>query len=103
MLSKKGFTLVELMVTVAIVGILMAIVTSNFTTSRSRSRDAKRVSDINQIQLALELYFDRCDEYPATLSLTAKNGSCPTGIELGSFISKIPTAQSPGSYEYGVK
>jgi prepilin-type N-terminal cleavage/methylation domain-containing protein len=61
---KKGFTLVELIVVIAIIGILTGIVTTNFASSRSRARDAKRISDLGHIQLALELYFDRCKQYP---------------------------------------
>ena len=94
--SGKGFTLVELMVVIGIIGILSGIIVTNLTSSKSKSRDARRVSDVNQIQLALEQYFDRCGQYPiptgtsnAQISLTAQNG-CPSGITFGSYISVIP-------------
>jgi prepilin-type N-terminal cleavage/methylation domain-containing protein len=61
---QKGFTLVELLVVIAIIAILTGIVATNFTSARSRARDAKRVSDLGHIQLAIELYFDRCKQYP---------------------------------------
>ncbi|MCX6718850.1 MAG: type II secretion system protein [Candidatus Taylorbacteria bacterium] len=86
----RAFTLVELMVAISIMAILTAIIVTNLMSSRAKARDGKRVSDINQIQLALEFYYDRCHEYPATLSPNANNDSCPAGITLGSFIAQIP-------------
>ena len=96
--SHAGFTLIELMVVIAIIAILTAIITANFTSAKSRSRDTKRVSDIAQIQLALAGFFDRCNAYPATLDTTATSATCPSGITLGSFISRIPSP--PNSSEY---
>jgi prepilin-type N-terminal cleavage/methylation domain-containing protein len=106
MKKNTGFTLIELLVTIAIIAILTAIITANFSTARSRSRDAKRISDIANIQLALSLYFDRCNQYPTNLTgaLTTKTEGCPSGISLDSFITKIPTPPQPGQttvYAYG--
>lgn len=107
---QKAFTIVELLVVVAIIAILTAITTASFATSKSKARDAKRISDLNQIQLALELFFDRCNQYPVVSGtipdINAGAGGtngCPTGISLASFISKIPSAPNSGEiYEYGV-
>lgn len=101
-LNKKGFSLIELIVVIAIIAILSAVIITNITSSRSKARDAKRISDIANIQLALEQFFDRCRQYPSTYSLGSDNG-CPTGITLNSFISVLPTAPSPGTYEYSVR
>ena len=103
-----GFTLVELMVVIAIISILTSIITTSFSTARSKARDAKRISDLGHIQLALELYYDRCKEYPTTSPLDINdNNGCPPGITLGTFISKIPTTPVPASgidylYDYAV-
>ncbi len=108
--NRKGFTIIELLVSVGIIAILTAIITANFATAKAKSRDAKRVSDIAQLQLALELYFDRCSQYPQLstgsannylMSLSAANG-CPSGISLASFISKLPTPPTAGDYRYAV-
>jgi len=61
--AQKGFTLVELMVVIAIIGILSAIILANFTTARSKSRDGQRISDISQIQYALAAYFNQCKQH----------------------------------------
>lgn len=65
----KGFTLIELLVVIAIIGVLASIVLASLNSARRKSRDARRIADIKQIQLALELYFDAKREYPDTLSL----------------------------------
>jgi len=61
---KKGFTLIELLVVIAIIGILSSIVMASLNSARAKSRDAKRLSDIKSLQLALELYFDHNKAYP---------------------------------------
>ena len=64
---KRGFTLIELLVVIAIIGILSSVVLASLNSARQKSRDAKRVSDIQNLQLALELSFDSNSEYPDSL------------------------------------
>ena len=52
-----GFTLVELLVVISIIGLLAGIVLSSLNSARAKGRDARRVSDIKQLQLALTLYY----------------------------------------------
>ncbi|MGC9605228.1 MAG: prepilin-type N-terminal cleavage/methylation domain-containing protein [Minisyncoccia bacterium] len=101
-LTSRGFTLIELMVVVVVITLLSGIIYANFSSSRGKARDAQRVSDAGQIQLALGLYYDRCGQYPATLAISANSG-CPSGITLGSYISQIPVPPtSPlGQTSYG--
>jgi len=67
--AKRGFTLIELLVVIAIIGVLASIVLASLSTAREKSRDARRLADIKQIQLALELYADaNSASYPAALS-----------------------------------
>lgn len=61
---KRGFTLIELLVVISIIGILSAVVLSSLNTARGRARDAARLSDMHQIQTALELYFNNHNTYP---------------------------------------
>ena len=58
MKKKKGFTLVELLVVIAIIGLLSTLAFISLNNARSKARDAKRVSDVRQIQSALELYYN---------------------------------------------
>lgn len=63
--NGRGFTLIELLVVIAIIGILASIVLASLNTARRKSRDARRIADIKQIQLALELYADASGQlYP---------------------------------------
>lgn len=101
--SKKAFTIIELLIVIAIIAILTAIVMTNLTGSKAKARDAKRVSDLGQIQLALELFYDRCKSYPTALSLDDDALTlCPDGINLGTFIGKLPVDPTTlASYDYG--
>ncbi len=64
----RGFTLIELLVVIAIIGILSSVVLASLNTARKKSRDARRLSDIKQLQMALEMYFDSqsVGAYPVT-------------------------------------
>src|SRR3989344_4422772 len=64
MQQKQGFTLIELLVVIAIIGLLSTLAVVALNNAREKSRDAKRVSDIKQVQTALELYFADNSGYP---------------------------------------
>lgn len=63
--TERGITLIELLVVIAIIGLLASIVMASLNSARSKARDAKRLSDFKQIQLALELYRDANGQYPS--------------------------------------
>ncbi|HSI20556.1 MAG TPA: prepilin-type N-terminal cleavage/methylation domain-containing protein [Verrucomicrobiae bacterium] len=56
-MRKPAFTLVELMITVAIIGILAAIASVSYSGVRTRARDAQRINDLNQIKVVLSTYY----------------------------------------------
>jgi len=66
--SLRGFTLIELLVVIAIIGILSSVVLASLNSARQKGRDARRISDVKQIQLALELYYDANGAYPTAVS-----------------------------------
>lgn len=81
---QRGFTLIELLVVIAIIGILSSVVLASLNTARQKGRDARRISDIKQLQLALELNYDSAQSYPAALSTLSSSG----------YITTVPTDPS---------
>jgi prepilin-type N-terminal cleavage/methylation domain-containing protein len=67
--QRKGFTLIELMVVIAIIGILSAVGFVSFTNARISARDAKRKQDLRAVKVALELYYQKNRRYPTTTTL----------------------------------
>ena len=78
-INKKGFTLIELMVVVAIIGLLSTLAVVALGSAREKARDSKRLSDVKQVQTALELYYTDNNLYPVEASaviLGATNYAC---------------------------
>lgn len=62
--TRKGFTLLELLIVIGIIGLLATFAAVSLGNSRMRARDTKRVSDLRQFRKALELGFNQGDGYP---------------------------------------
>lgn len=75
----KGFTVLELLVTIAIVIVLLSVLFASLSVARGRSRDARRISDIREIQKALELFFDAHKTYPPALDNIVSEGLLRVG------------------------
>jgi prepilin-type N-terminal cleavage/methylation domain-containing protein len=90
--GQKGFTLIELLVVIAIIGLLSSVILGSLNSARKKGRDARRLSDVKEIQVALELYYSSqtTPGYPAALSSLV-----PT------YIAVLPTDPATGSnYNY---
>lgn len=64
MSQQKGFTLIELLVAVGIIGILASVSVVSVNSIRQKSRDAKRLSDVKEVQNALEAFLNNAGSYP---------------------------------------
>jgi len=71
----SGFTLVELLVTIAVIGILAAIVYGNFNPAKGLARDDIRKADLKSLQLALALYKAQNGRYPDACGGLAEHAS----------------------------
>ena len=90
-----GFTVIELLVVVAIIGIVSGIIVASVSGSKAKGRDAKRIADISVIQLALERYYDEKRYYPTDLSSSSNSD------DLSDYDSSVPTKDSSGNdYKY---
>lgn len=92
--NNKGFTLVELLVVIAIIGVLAAVVVTSLNTARSKSRDARRLSDVRQIITALQLYYNDNSAYPAEDVNNHPDASLG-GVAFSTYLSQYPTYPSP--------
>ncbi|MCX6703776.1 MAG: prepilin-type N-terminal cleavage/methylation domain-containing protein [Candidatus Zambryskibacteria bacterium] len=96
---KKGFTIVELLVSIAIIGLLSAVTFSSFAQSQERARVSKRVTDIKNIQNALEFYYAVSKSYPTTSGFwrsecSAWGGYAPSAVIPGlvpNYMSNMPS------------
>lgn len=66
--TTSGFTLIEVLVVVAIIGILSSVLYVSFGDARDNSRTKALQSEVKQVQLAIELYNAQNEEYPAALT-----------------------------------
>lgn len=105
MKTRKGFTLIELLVVIAIIGLLSTLAVIALNNARKKSRDAKRVADIKQVQTALEMYFNDKNAYPTCASgatpvafsglLDTGAADCAYGIK--EFMNGINTLSDPSN------
>lgn len=65
-MKKKAFTLIELLIVAAIIGVIQMVVIFTYLNAQKQSRDVTRKSDVNKIATALEMWHADKKEYPAT-------------------------------------
>lgn len=94
---------------IAIIGILSSVVLASLNGAREGARDARRQTDLNQIQLALEQLYAECGQYPQETAsvggeddLTIAAADCDLGADtsLSGFMSQIPSDPNGTSYGY---
>lgn len=93
--AKGGFTLIEILIVVSIIGLLASIIFVGLGSSRAKARDGRRITDLRSMQLGLEQFNLKYGQYPVTL---------PEIVSGGLGITKIPKDPSTGNnYLYATK
>ena len=82
MKSQKAFTFIELLVVITIIAVLMAIATVTYSSTMTKSRNAKRVADIQSIRSALEICRSEDGYYPTTINYGSGGVSCLSSVAL---------------------
>ncbi len=108
-MNKKGFTLIELLVVIAIIGLLSTLAVVALSSAREKARDSKRLSDLKQVQTALELHYTDNSAYPeepTAITLGTDDYNClnvdgfqATGCE-NAYMGLVPADPGTTSYTY---
>ena len=70
--NNKGFTIVELLIVIVVIGILALLVITTYSGIQQKARNSKRSSDVSAVQTQMEAFFQQSGYYP---SLTDMNSS----------------------------
>ena len=99
--GERGFTLIEMMIVVAIIAILVAILVPNFMRARAQAQTAACEANLKEIATALELYQTDHQQYP---DVTAATNVTSTEPNIGPYLRQTPIdpVAPTGNYTYQV-
>jgi len=96
--SGAGFTLIELLVVITVIGLLSSMILVGLQGVRAQGRDTRRVSDMRNMQNALELYFNKNTTYPVGSGWSVLGTALPdVGVKK---LSIDPLNRAPYQYTY---
>ncbi len=92
--AQRGFTLIEMMIVVAIIAILASILVPNFVRARAQAQTAACEANLKEIATALELYQTDNDRYPPSGTVNASN------TDLQPYLKQVPVDPAAGPSAY---
>jgi len=93
-MKRRGFTLIEMIVVVSIIGLLAAAATLAYNKQRVRSREVKRIADVSSVKDALELYLTDGSVLPSYVSETLISIAL-SGLVTKGYIPSLPNDPLP--------
>lgn len=108
--SRRAFTLIELLVVATIIAVLAAVAVVSYSNAKSKSRDARRVSDLASVKNAINMYAADMNSYPANptagdcgfpksnTAASSHNGGikeCLTELEVSGYMDSLPNDPQP--------
>ncbi len=104
--TRSGFTLVEIMVVILILGLLATIVVQSLRGATDKAKRTKAQADLHELQTALDRYYLDNSYYPTTdqglQALVSRPGSgrVPANYEDGGYIQRVPLDPWGSAYFY---
>src|SRR5665647_1314491 len=95
--KQGGFTLLELLIVIVIIGILALLIIPNITSAPKKARDTQRKTDLRAVQKGLEEYFVSYNVYPAALTQLSDG---TTGTPIMKSIPTDPNHNATTPYTY---
>jgi prepilin-type N-terminal cleavage/methylation domain-containing protein len=91
---EQGFTLVELLVTIAIMGVLFGVVTLALNGLTTNATTNTKAAELDQVQTAVDIYL--AVNYPTTTTVTAQTASGPvtTAADFATYMRSLPSQYS---------
>lgn len=98
-----GFTLIEILIVIVILGVLSSLISGNFINSLKKGNDTKRKTDLDQVRKALELFYEDSGTYPSFTGnkIPANesfclNDDCGAGSKV--YMQKLPSDTKSGCF-----
>lgn len=103
--GAAGFTVLELLIVIAIMCVLIGLILVGLTSARSHARDEDRVTNVQNVALGLSQFYDACRFYPVNLDSNDPSATCAAlgGKTIKDFVPNIEIYKfnQPGSeYHY---
>lgn len=90
--KQSGFTLVELLIVIVVIGILAALVITTFSGVQQRARNAERQTDVNAVASQLEKYYADNGSYPTAANIADASWRSAQGFRIDTAAFKDPSS-----------